>query len=47
MELQKLSYDLTVCKLAKTADIDLNQEFFFQLFIAHFLQMRYTFFCYS
>ncbi len=29
MELKKLPYDLTVCKLADTADLDLNAEFYF------------------
>ncbi len=29
MNLKKLPYDLTVCQLANTADIDLNMEFYF------------------
>lgn len=29
MELKKLDYDLTVCKVASIADIDLNAGFFF------------------
>lgn len=29
MELKKLDYDLTVCKIASIADIDLNSDFFF------------------
>lgn len=29
MELKKLEYDLTVCKTASIADIDLNTDFFF------------------
>lgn len=29
MELQKLPYDLTICKLSGAAEIDLNAEFFF------------------
>jgi len=29
MELKKLEYDLTVCKLASTTDIDLTKEFYF------------------
>ena len=29
MELKKLPYDLTVCKLSNTSDIDLNTEFYF------------------
>lgn len=29
MELKKLDYDLTVCKVASIADIDLNARFFF------------------
>lgn len=29
MELKKLEYDLTVCKLASEKDIDLSKEFFF------------------
>ena len=29
MELKKLEYDLTVCKVADIGDIDLNREFFF------------------
>ena len=29
MELKKLDYDLTVCKVATAADLDLNVEFFF------------------
>ena len=29
MELKKLPYDLTVCKVASLADVDLNTEFFF------------------
>ena len=29
MELKKLPYNLTVCKVQKTADIDLNAGFFF------------------
>ncbi len=29
MKLEKLPYDLTVCKLTKTADIDLNKAFYF------------------
>ena len=29
MELKKLDYDLTVCKVASIADIDLNADFFF------------------
>ena len=29
MQLKKLEYDLTVCKVAATADIDLNKEFYF------------------
>ena len=29
MELEKLDYDLTVCKVASIADIDLNTDFFF------------------
>lgn len=29
MELKKLDYDLTVCKIASTADIDLTADFFF------------------
>ena len=29
MELKKLEYDLTVCKLASTADIDLTKDFYF------------------
>ncbi|MCR4892355.1 MAG: ACT domain-containing protein [Lachnospiraceae bacterium] len=29
MELEKLSYDLTVCKVADIKDVDLSSEFFF------------------
>ena len=29
MKLKKLPYDLTVCKVASRADVDLNPEFFF------------------
>lgn len=29
MELKKLPYDLTVCKVASLADVDLDTEFFF------------------
>ena len=29
MELKRLDYDLTVCKLASTADIELTKEFYF------------------
>ena len=29
LELKRLPYDLTVCKLQKAADIDLNKEFYF------------------
>ncbi len=29
MELKKLPYDLTVCKVASLADVDLDSEFFF------------------
>ena len=29
MVLQKLEHDMTVCKVASTADLDLNGEFFF------------------
>ncbi|MBQ2693847.1 MAG: ACT domain-containing protein [Clostridia bacterium] len=29
MKLKKLPYDLTVCKVASLADVDLNTEFFF------------------
>ena len=29
MELKKLEYNLTVCKLASTADIDLTKDFYF------------------
>ncbi len=29
MELKRLAYDLTVCKVASAADLDLNGEFFF------------------
>ena len=29
MILKKLPYDLSVCKLAKAADIDLNKDFYF------------------
>ena len=29
MELKKLLYDLTVCKVASLADVDLDSEFFF------------------
>ena len=29
MELKKLDYDLTVCKVGTAADLDLNGEFFF------------------
>ena len=29
MELKKLPYDLPVCKLEKTADIDLSKDFYF------------------
>lgn len=29
MQLKKLPYDLTVCKVASTADIDLSREFYF------------------
>ncbi len=29
MELERLPYDLTVCKVADTADIDLHTEFYF------------------
>jgi len=29
MQLKKLEYDLTVCKLAAATDIDLNKEFYF------------------
>ena len=29
MELKKLEYDLTVCKLTSTADIDLTKDFYF------------------
>lgn len=29
MKLKKLPYDLTVCKVASTADIDLSREFYF------------------
>lgn len=29
MELKKLNYDLTVCKIESIADLDLNGEFFF------------------
>ena len=29
LELKKLPYDLTVCKLSETADIDLDAEFYF------------------
>ena len=29
MELKKLDYDLTVCKLESSGDIDLSKEFFF------------------
>lgn len=29
MELEKLDYDLTVCKVASIADLDLNRDFFF------------------
>ena len=29
MELKKLEYDLTVCKLASTTDIDLTKDFYF------------------
>ncbi len=29
MELKKLDYDLTVCKVASELDIDLNKEFYF------------------
>ena len=29
MELKKLEFDLTVCKLRDIKDIDLNREFFF------------------
>lgn len=29
MELKKLPYDLTVCKVASLADVDQNSEFFF------------------
>ncbi|MEE1301064.1 MAG: ACT domain-containing protein, partial [Acutalibacteraceae bacterium] len=29
MELKKLPYDLTVCKVASLADVDQDSEFFF------------------
>lgn len=29
MELKKLEYNLTVCKVASADDIDLNQDFYF------------------
>ena len=29
MELKKLNYDITVCKVASELDIDLNKEFYF------------------
>lgn len=29
MELKKLDYDLTVCKVASECDVDLNQDFYF------------------
>ena len=29
MKLKKLNYDLTVCKLSSTADIDLGRDFYF------------------
>ncbi len=29
MELKKLDYDLTICKVASGLDVDLNQEFYF------------------
>ena len=29
MELKKLPYDLTVCKVTSLADVDLDTEFFF------------------
>ncbi len=29
MKLKKLNYDLTVCKVASVADLDLNADFFF------------------
>ena len=29
MKLKKLNYDLTVCKLSRTADIDLGRDFYF------------------
>ena len=29
MQLKRLSYDLTVCKLAATTDIDLSKDFYF------------------
>lgn len=29
MELKKLPYDLTICKLSNTSDINLNTEFYF------------------
>ena len=29
MELKKLDYDLTVCKVASVADLDMSRDFFF------------------
>ena len=31
MELKKLDYDLTVCKVASVADLDISRDFFVEL----------------